>query len=202
MFLIAPALALLTTVSMFSYSIIADGFGTTIRVRQIMWVDGKSGDTVERTRVTLFSGISPRDGLKFARDAEVMLYPASSGQPWNELDSQLQRSRIGVRIDGESQVIDSGVLPSRSQTQFVSHRVRQSLGRLNAGKITKLQPEDIALAERRLSESAGMQWDEDDPPHIQAGFGWITRTIKRIPVSASAVDRSDGRWTLLGNRSD
>ena len=48
MFAIAPVLTVITTLSMLGYSIIADGFGSHARIRQITWVDGVTGEGVER----------------------------------------------------------------------------------------------------------------------------------------------------------
>lgn len=139
MFLIAPLLALITTALMFTYSIVSDGFGTTVRVRQLTWIDGASGDAVERTRSTLFSGISPRDGLRFAADAEVMAYPNGGQQTWQDLDSEVNEIRLNAVVDETSQQFDSSFLPSRSQTQFISHQTRRGLGGVS---IEGLQPFD------------------------------------------------------------
>jgi hypothetical protein len=128
MFLIAPALALLTTAAMFAYSIVADGFGTTIRVRQLTWIDGASGDAAERTRSTLFSGISPQAGLRFAAGAEVMPYPSGGRQNWGDLRSELGEVRLRVVVDESAQSFSPSLLPSRTQSQFVSHRIRRGLG--------------------------------------------------------------------------
>ena len=128
MFLIAPTLALLTTVAMFSYSVVSDGFGTTTRIRQVTWIDGASGDAFERTRATLFSGISPASGVQFPAGAEVMLYRASDQREWSDLPREVRDVRYRATITQESQRFDSTVLPSRAQRQFVSHLVRPNLG--------------------------------------------------------------------------
>jgi hypothetical protein len=64
MFLIAPALALVTTALMFAYGIMSDGFGTSARIRQLTIVDAAGKTGVERIRSTYFSGVRPADGLK------------------------------------------------------------------------------------------------------------------------------------------
>ena len=63
MFVIAPVLAVVTTVSMFAYGLAADGVSTIARIRQITWVDGATGAAGERVRATYFAPISPGDGL-------------------------------------------------------------------------------------------------------------------------------------------
>ena len=76
MFVIAPALALFTTASMFAYGIVVDGFSTVGRMRQVTWVDGATGNAGERVLETYFAPISPRDGVSFPGDAEV--FPSNS----------------------------------------------------------------------------------------------------------------------------
>lgn len=135
MFLIAPVLALLTTTLMFSYSIVADGFGTLTRVRQLTWIDGASGDAFERSRVTLFAGISPTEGLTF--DAESEIYPYPGGETaWEDIDRRVNDVRQRVIIEGGIQRWTPSFLPSRSQTQFIENRIRQQLGSLQLGSLT------------------------------------------------------------------
>jgi hypothetical protein len=130
MFLIAPALAIITTVMMFAYGILSDGFGTLVRVRQLTMVDGVSETGVERIRSTYFAGVRPTDGLRFGGADEVMAYPESQQISWTD---QLQRTpqTIGrITIDENYQRMDASFLPSRRQTQFVVHRPRPSIGSL------------------------------------------------------------------------
>lgn len=141
MFLIAPSLALLTTVSMFAYSILADGFGTMVRVRQLTWLDGASGDAAERTRLTLFSGISPSEGLRFDAAEELLPYPSGDSQGWRTLPVEVDNARLALTNDGESQRFSPAILPSRTQSQFVTHRIRRRLGHIS---VTDVTPADAA----------------------------------------------------------
>ncbi|KAA5543857.1 hypothetical protein FYK55_11855 [Roseiconus nitratireducens] len=143
MFLIAPILALLTTVAMFTYSIVADGFRTTARIRQLTWIDGASGDAFERTRSTLFAGISPNEGVSFDAAAEVMSYPDDPRRHWGNLPNAVSEVRARVRVDDQRQSFDRSLLPSRTQTQFVAHRLRHQLGRIAWGKAPEPLPEKV-----------------------------------------------------------
>lgn len=128
MFGIAPILALVTTLAMFGYGILADGFGTVVRVRQLTWIDGQSGDAAERVRATYFAGVRPEKGLRFPGNAEVSGYPEGSGQSWEDLN-KLSPATIGrLSIQPETQWFDSSFLPSRQQRQFVSHTPRKQVG--------------------------------------------------------------------------
>lgn len=127
MFLIAPVLAFGTTIAMFTYSFMADGIGSRARLRQLTWIDGASGDAVERNRMTLYSGISARSGVQFDEGVTVM--------PFDRLGPLLYQSnetppKIRVTLDGQSQAFSSQTLPARAQTQFVTHLARPQLGTL------------------------------------------------------------------------
>ncbi|WP_145419324.1 hypothetical protein [Planctomycetes bacterium K23_9] len=130
MFAIAPVLALVTTAMMLIYGVLADGFGTQTRVRQVTWVDGASGDAGERIRGTYFSGVRPVDGIAFAADDEVMVYPDLDDQSWETLNRRNDASMGRVVVTGGGQQFDKKFLPSRAQKQFVVHHPRLNLGRL------------------------------------------------------------------------
>ncbi len=131
MFAIAPALALVTTLAMFGYGIVSDGFGTVVRVRQVTWVDGRSGDAGERVRSTYFAGVRPGDGLRFPGNAEVIGYPQGTGDSWEEHNRSMPETIGKVVVRNDSQVFDSSFLPSRQQRQFVVHRPRMGVGYLS-----------------------------------------------------------------------
>jgi hypothetical protein len=135
MFVIAPVLALVTTVSMFAYGLAADGFSTIARIRQITWVDGATGDAGERVRATYFAPISPGDGLKFPGDSEVISVRRPDSNNWETRHNFLAEPLGLVTITQRTQRFSSSFLPSREQRQFVSHRPRLGVGNL-AVKIT------------------------------------------------------------------
>ncbi|QDT05997.1 hypothetical protein K227x_44040 [Rubripirellula lacrimiformis] len=135
MFAIAPVLATLTTVAMFSYGIISDGFGSTARVRQITLVTGDTGDGGERVRASYFAGVRPSDGIRFPAESEVMQYPENSDRSWRQAFRR-SASIIGdVTIDDVSQRFDASFLPSRQQRQFVLHLPRPGIGRLELNRL-------------------------------------------------------------------
>jgi hypothetical protein len=153
MFAIAPALALLTTLAMFGYGIFSDGFGTTARVRQLTWVDGRSGHAGERVRSTYFAGVRPSEGMRFAGDAEVMVYREGTGQSWEDLD-RLSTAYLGkVTVDADSQRLDATFLPSRQQRQFITHAPRRDVGYL------QLIPDPNGI----------------EPPEVSSGFEFVLR---------------------------
>ena len=128
MFLIAPVLAFGTTIAMFTYSFVSDGIGTRARLRQLTWIDGASGDAVERNRMTLYNGVSVRSGLQFDEGATVM--PLHRLGPL--LDQPTETApQIRVTLDGQSQSFSSQAFPARAQTQFVTHQSHRQMGTLS-----------------------------------------------------------------------
>jgi hypothetical protein len=130
MFAIAPVLALVTTAAMFAYGIISDGFGTIARVRQVTFVDGVSGDAVERVRASYFAGVRPSDGIRFGPETEVMPYWQNNMTSWRMALNGRPADIGRIVIDDNSQRFDANFLPSREQTQFVTHRPRHDIGSL------------------------------------------------------------------------
>ncbi|WP_165440587.1 hypothetical protein [Rubripirellula amarantea] len=187
MFAIAPALAVVTTLLMFGYGIIADGFGTKARVRQIAITDAKSEFAVERTRTTYFAGVRPSDGIRFAADAEVMGYPESIGQSWEE-QNRFPPAIIGrVEVTETGQRFDASFLPSRQQTQFVVHQPRP-----NFGKLTIQSPDRTSLSVANgfsflldqlvVCDSQGQHWliDEIAAGETKDGALIETKFISRV----------------------
>ncbi|SMP74811.1 hypothetical protein SAMN06265222_11845 [Neorhodopirellula lusitana] len=128
MFAIAPLLAIITTLAMLAYGVIADGFGTTTRVRQITWVDGETGDAVTRTRSTYFAGIRPSDGLTFENNTDVTLFPDNHQRSWESQTDDRFQLRGEIVVTDKSIQFSRDYLPSRQQKQFVAHRPQDNWG--------------------------------------------------------------------------
>ncbi|TWT76311.1 hypothetical protein CA13_68040 [Planctomycetes bacterium CA13] len=152
MFLIAPVLAIVTTVTMFAYGIVADGFGTSARVRQLTWVDGASGDASERIQSTYFAGLRPSEGLSFGPTSEVMRYPDGSAESLEKLESRPPEILGRITLTENSQQFDSSFLPSRQQRQFVVHRPRHDIG----GVSIHVQNSDDVGSTASVSNDLGM----------------------------------------------
>ena len=165
MFAIAPVLAVVTTVTMLGYGVMADGFGSVTRIRQLTYVDGYSGDAAERVRSTYFAGVRPKEGLRFAGNAEVMAYPDNNGAGWRELAKKDFAIKGKVTLRDDAQIFDASFLPSRSQQQFVVHQPRPKLGRLkllspeSASGIPMLSSSfEFTLREVVIRDTRGKYW--------------------------------------------
>ncbi|EKK03457.1 hypothetical protein RBSH_01261 [Rhodopirellula baltica SH28] len=139
MFLIAPVLAVATTVAMMGYGIIADGFGTRMRARQITWVNS-DGDAMSRTRSTYFAGIRPSNGLRFPSDASVTLLLDNEETSWEDRVQQRFDPRGRVTVTEDEIRFSSRLLPSRQQRQFVVEQPRDQFGTV---RITESEPEAV-----------------------------------------------------------
>lgn len=119
-----PAIALLTSVSLFGYSVVAHGFGTKSRIRSLTVVDQGSQKAVDCTRVSLYAGLAPSEGLQFT--AETAVYPV-----WPDQDEETFSS--GHLDWTNRQALEVGFLKSRTRTQFYNVTQRDERGRLQFG---------------------------------------------------------------------
>ena len=130
MFIIAPSLAVITSLALLAYGLVSDGLGTVTRLRQITIVDAASEDAVQRCRSSYFAGIRPSGNLDFPKFAEVMRYP----NPTNDLIESMGKREMStlatLRITSSSQSFSNSLIPSRTITQFVTHRPIPNLGHL------------------------------------------------------------------------
>lgn len=122
MFLVAPLLAILTTVALFTYGVLADGLGTQVRVREVTWLGADPRDAARYARATYFAGLRPTDGLRFPANARVSPYPVSSFRDWRSMFGS-ENAAIGtIQLTDDELVLRGGFFPSRQQRQFVTHR--------------------------------------------------------------------------------
>ncbi len=164
MFAIAPLLAMVTTLSMFAYGIIADGFGTVARVRQLTWVDGKSGDAGERVRATYFAGIRPSQGIRFPANAEVVEHRRNGGENWMDACESPLAVAGQVTLGDDFQVFGRSFLPSRQQRQFVTHQPRDQVGSVSFDPATGVITNGTAITYHQIvvRDDAGEIWTVED----------------------------------------
>ena len=160
MFLIAPALAILTTAAMLLYGVVADGFQTHVRVRQITWLDGQSGHAATRSRSTYFAGIRPTGGLTFDAAADLTMLPDNDGRPWWERQNERAGPPRVLEISGDELRLDGNFLPSRQQRQFITMTPRDDFGVVQLS----VQKDTAATFRHRLPvvlrELIACDWDD------------------------------------------
>jgi len=163
-----PAIALLTSVMLFSYSAIAHGFGIKSRVRSVTVLDQKSRTAVAMSRLALYAGLAPSDGLKFSPETAVFtIWPDASGFESGTVDWT------------ETQSLQSGWLRSRTRTQFHTMTNRDERGRLEIG----------SPSGESMSVSNGLEWDIEALVVADSGGGLYSGE-KLLPAGASTQLRA------------
>lgn len=219
MFAIAPMLAIATTLAMLVYGVIADGFGTQTRVRQITWVDGQTGNGITRTRSTYFAGIRPSAGLSFPANADVTLYPDNQQRSWEARMEDRFDPRGEVIVTDETIRFTQDFLPSRQQRQFVMHQPSSFSGRLTTEELPSDVPGNAAstigifnqfdrgITEVLICDSKGNYYfaDRIDPKGKAMGnlledkeaSERLGEMYKRQWLVSSVVDRRESRGLSL-----
>ncbi|QDS89366.1 hypothetical protein EC9_35650 [Rosistilla ulvae] len=117
-FVFAPIVALICTASIGLYAMIADGFGSRVRIRHLTLLNA-SGEGVNWSRQTYFSGLRPRDGVAWSRETAV--YPLREPQlPGARSQENDDPGAAQVVIDGDALRLQGTFMPSRTQSQFVA----------------------------------------------------------------------------------
>ncbi len=110
-----PGSALAVTAVLFVYAIFADGLGTRVRVRSVTRIDQSRGHAACWARLSYYSGMAPRDGLRFPRDVAVLPLEESPDMEMEQLHRVTWQNRQWLR---------SGWLASRTPTQYMTMRSR------------------------------------------------------------------------------
>ncbi len=192
MFVIAPMLAMVTTVSMFAYSLTVDGFSTLGRIRQITWIDGATGTAGERVRETYFAPISPRAGLTFSGDAEVLSVRRRDFKPWGSRHEMVAKPLGSVAITEKVQRFSRSFLPSREQKQFVSHRPRFDVGRLTLSRTDAKEPKCQVANELDFRINDAVVRDRQ-------GTYWQVKNLKPGESQVAVMLAEEAARSVLGN---
>ncbi len=114
-----PAIAFLTSCSLFAYAAIADGFGVKSRARSFTLLDQRNRSAISLSRFALYAGVAPSDGLRFPEDTAVYpLLPQRREAPHGRWD-----------WDG-GQHLAIGWIRSRTPAQFMTVSERTERGRV------------------------------------------------------------------------
>lgn len=173
MFVVAPLLALATTLFLFAYGLIADGLGTQARIRQITWICDRDGGALRYWRSTYFAGIRPRDGLSFPGNTHLEPYYLSEFSDWHAMNGGEGVLQGNLALSDEAIRLSSGFLPSRQQRQFVAYRPVENAGGLSLSGGRGASPRveshlDFALREVILRAEDGQYWGTAELPAGQA----------------------------------
>lgn len=133
MVLTVPLAAAAVTLALFAYAIISDGFGTTVRAHSFTTLDQRNGESACWARLSYYSGLAPRSGLKMPDD--VALYPIIPNWSTNSSLAAVGIQRQ-MRWVGDDAHLTRGWLRSRTPTQYLTCRSRKTPLRLDFTPIT------------------------------------------------------------------
>ncbi len=132
-----PALAFVTSLLLFGYTVLAHGFSVKARCRSLTFVDQAAKSAVTLNRLSLYAGQAPSAGMQFSRDTAVYpIWPESEEFESGQLDWT------------NTQMLTSGFLRSRTRTQFLTVGHRTERGRL----------EVTASGTDKLTVANGFEW--------------------------------------------
>jgi hypothetical protein len=123
MVLTVPISAALVTIAMFTYALVADGFGARARVRSITRLDQRRGAMTTWARMAYYAGLTPSQGLEFSPDTAV--YPIL-----NYSEVEYGRMPQKTMVWENNQRLTQGWISSRTLTQFLTVRSAPSACRL------------------------------------------------------------------------
>lgn len=119
MVLTVPAAAMVATLALFTYAVLADGFDTRYRARSFTKLDQRSGEAVCWSWLSYYSGLAPGDGLVIP--ADVAIFPILPS--WLSDTSGETRELVWA---GDEARLKQGWLNSRTPTQYLTVRSRKS----------------------------------------------------------------------------
>ena len=119
--LTTPLFAGLVTLCLMGYGVICDGFGNQARARSLTYINQPEGEAVSWSRMTLYAGSAPRDGIKVPKGTAIYpivpIYDSMSGYSGYE--------RLTTWQDNQ-QKMKSGWFPSRTAVQFLALKSSES----------------------------------------------------------------------------
>ncbi|MEM9586993.1 MAG: hypothetical protein AAGA03_06895 [Planctomycetota bacterium] len=124
----APLVAVVALACLFAYALVADGFSTRARVRQVTYLDGRHGVALQQDRATYYTVMGSRRGL--VHDADMAVYPIhyTRTRSGNYRASGARRSQGTVAVSEENRRFTGVYLPPRSQVQYLTERPLLDVG--------------------------------------------------------------------------
>jgi hypothetical protein len=183
-----PAGAAVVTSALFAYALLSDGLGTKVRVRSLTMLDQHTGEAVCWARLSYYAGLAPSHGLDLPSD--TVLYPIIAGWDETTSDGSAVAKDRELEWDGQGAHLVSGWLASRTPTQYLAIRSRQSPYRLRLAAAG-----DALKATNQLGAGVSYVVVFDDAGNPFAG--------EHIPADSSArllpVTQADAlaRWRRL-----
>jgi hypothetical protein len=122
-----PAAAAATTLVLFMYGLLVDGFDVRVRARTLTLLDQRAGEATSWGRLSYYAGIAPREGLTAPPDQ--IMYPVMPRWAASRYGGQTSGAPRHLEWDGD-QRLTRGWLASRTPTQYQAIASRRSAKRL------------------------------------------------------------------------
>jgi hypothetical protein len=119
--LTVPLAAGIATTAIFAYAMVADGFGTKVRIRSLSTIDQRTSEAACWGWMSYYAGLAPGKGLLMP--ADVAMYPIMPN--WG--DNSVARAMFW---DDQLEHLTRGWLTSRTPTQYLMIRSRKTPHRL------------------------------------------------------------------------
>lgn len=120
--LTVPLGAILVTAGLFGFAIVADGFGTRLRIRSFAELDQQTGRAAVHSWQSYYAAVAPSAGLQFPDDTAVFPFLADSNSSSSEKSTLL--------VWDKQQNLRSGFITARAPTQFVATRATTTEARV------------------------------------------------------------------------
>ncbi|HVV98958.1 MAG TPA: hypothetical protein VHB77_01390 [Planctomycetaceae bacterium] len=159
-----PALAFVTTITLFGYAMVADGFGVKSRCQSVTLLDQRTKSAVSLSRTALYAGMAPSAGLNFSPDTAVLpIWAPGEGFEYGSID-----------WTANTQHLSAGWFHSRTLTQFLTIQHRGERGRIDL---------PVRGTGEKMPASNGLEWDVAVLVAVDAdGRTWLGRSL---PAGAS-----------------
>jgi hypothetical protein len=177
---IVPGCAVVVTLALLAYALLADGLGVKLRARTLTLLDQPRGEGVCWSRLSYYAGLAPGGGLAFSPDTAV--YPLVS-QP-DPLGRGVPQRNV---VWGEKQNLTRGWLASRTPTQLVTVRACRAKAAL------AVSPSAGGLAVKNLMEAGVSRVLLADD---QGGFYFAQDLLPGQTATAQALPLADGLGRL------
>jgi hypothetical protein len=117
-----PVAALATTLMLFAYGFLVDGFSIRVRARSLTVLDQRAGEAASWARLSYYAGMAPADGLVMPTDTAV--YPIFPARDRYRYSGRYRETK--EILWGEEQRLTRGWLSSRTPTQYLTVAARNT----------------------------------------------------------------------------
>lgn len=133
-----PVIALGTSLLLFGWSSMANGTGSHVRMRSLSVLDQRNQTMVSHNRLAIFSGTTPRDGLRFEPNSAI--YPV-----WQD-ENGFEKGSVDWT---DAQVMEGSFHQGNTRSQFMVTTPRTERGRVQIEEVT----------DQVMTINNGLEWE-------------------------------------------